>query len=135
MVRGARCRLLVLVAVPLTPATAPAQGPSSQTVPGVFRLLSGTWVGEGTLLGRAGSFRMSWEVSPAGQIRLDFTNLCVDDSGVVTRVLEAVAIYPSNLMADGSIRVPDWGPVRRGDAVVRGGIVGADRLRPLGCLA
>ena len=103
--RGAMRSLLVLAAMTLTPATTLAQGSSSQIVPGIFHLLSGAWVGEGTLLGRAGSFRMSWDVSPAGQIRLDFTNGFVDDSGVVTPVLEAVAIY--TVQPDGRV-VADW---------------------------
>ena len=99
------CGLLLPAAMTLAPAATLAQGSSSQIVPGVFHLLSGTWVGEGTLLGRAGSFRMSWDVSPAGQIRLDFTNGFVDDSGLVTPVLEAVAVY--TVQPDGGV-VAHW---------------------------
>lgn len=72
-----------------TAATVQSLGP----LPAVFGLLAGDWVGEGTLLGRPAAFTIRWTLSSVSEARLDFTNGFRDRTGVVTPVLEAVAIY------------------------------------------
>ena len=93
---------VALLGVLCTPAL--AQAPAS-AVPDVLHRLAGAWVGEGTLLGGAGAFTMTWSAESAGAFRLDFTNGFVDDAGAVTPVLEAVAIYEAR--ADGRL-VARW---------------------------
>jgi hypothetical protein len=85
--------ILALLACVLGGDLAPAP-----TDPRVFEALEGRWEGEGTLFGRPARFEMQWE-RVNGVAVLTFTNGMIDESGDITPVLGAVAIYRTTVAA------------------------------------
>jgi hypothetical protein len=81
-----------------------AQSADTATESPVFRALAGSWVGEGTLMGRPAAFTISWTPQADGGMRLDFTNAFRGADGATTPVLAAVATYA----VDGGALVADW---------------------------
>lgn len=76
----------------LTCALAAASPAGAQSAAPVFDRLHGDWHGEGSLMGRAARFDMSWERRD-GFAFLSFANAFADTSGRVTPVLRAAAVY------------------------------------------
>ncbi|HEX9885039.1 MAG TPA: hypothetical protein VGA70_01050 [Longimicrobiales bacterium] len=94
--------------------------------PTVLDSLVGSWSGEGTLMGRPGSFHMAWSATEVpGVHSLAFGNAFRSDDGSETPVLSAHATYRTG--EDGSVDGV-WFDTR-GVRIELSGRVDADRLR------
>ena len=92
--RRAACAVAVAACASVLPAgDAAAQDRDRPSTLGVLETLHGTWEGSGILLGRPGTFRMSWHVGGGPFVRLSFANAWLEPDGSSRPVLSAEAAY------------------------------------------
>jgi len=88
---ASRASRALLLSLAITPVAA-VHGQEGATHD-VFVLLEGAWRGEGTLMGRAASFRMEWELKPGGFAVLTFSNGALDAVALYRRTGEAAGYW------------------------------------------